>query len=497
MVKLCHDELQSNIGQLHGKRVFCFGGGRIFRDIFPSLVALNVEGVIDNYLSQDQEEILIDTVSVPFVSFDRYVQISKPGDVLIITSRYYKEIVEQLDGENGLEGIKCFLASRPSEDELDEYIKCRGAKHALNPGSKGNSDGHHFQIWEYIDDNMHAGSKAPKDVRTILENVGYKTLNVHMELCTSEESSEDESAWRNKRSMEEWLHCVDTVPCGATMVIQNPFRLENIYREKAILELKRKNVKIVSIVHDIESIRGLNSPGYFVREEEFMMSTSDVVVVQNRKMRDYLEVRWPGKGRIIELKIFDYLADGPDTGEKLFNGTINFAGSLEFRKSPFLYKLGELADVKISLYGPDFEIDRFEGGIIPENISYEGAYPSGKMPEILKQGFGLVWEGEELDTCDKGTGRYLTMNSPHKLSLYLASGLPVIIWDKAAMAGFVLENEVGITVSSLYRLRETLDVVTEDAYENYAANAKKIGQKLRNGEYTMNAIKGAEIELER
>ncbi|NRO11242.1 Beta-1,6-galactofuranosyltransferase WbbI [Lactobacillus helveticus] len=54
------------------------------------------------------------------------------------------------------------------------------------------------------------------------------------------------------------------------------------------------------------------------------------------------------------------------------------------------------------------------------------------------------------------TGNYLRYNDPHKLSLYLASGIPVIIWKKAAEAKFVEENKVGITVDSLEDYRRYL-----------------------------------------
>ena len=491
MVKLCRGELLSFIEQLRGQRVFCFGGGKIFRSVFHELTRVNVEGIIDNYLSKDKNEITVDGQTFAVISFDRYVQIAEPDDVIVITSLFYRDILQQLDGEKRLDDTKCFVAANTSEQEIDKLIEERKTLRDVKASQVVNSDGRHFQIWEFIADNMHAGSKAPRDVRDILAGLGYVPINVHVERCTGSES-DDNPEWRRNRSQEEWQNCVDSIPDGSVLVLQNPFRVENIYREKAILELKEKDVRIVSIVHDIESIRGLNSSGYFTREEEFMLQTADIIVAQNKKMRGYLETRSAGKSNTVELGIFDYLGDCNDTKEKVFDRMVNFAGSLEYRKSPFLYKLGELAQTSFSLYGPDFEQDRFKGGVIPPNIEYKGAYPPEEMPERLAKGFGLVWEGEELDTCDKGTGHYLTMNSPHKLSLYLASGLPVIIWAEAAMAEFVLENEIGFVVSSLNQLEDRLAEVTKEDYFRYAANARRIGQRLRNGEYTKTAIKEAE-----
>ena len=58
--------------------------------------------------------------------------------------------------------------------------------------------------------------------------------------------------------------------------------------------------------------------------------------------------------------------------------------------------------------------------------------------------FGLVWDGMSSETCKGSFGEYLRINNPHKTSLYLASGIPVIIWSKAALAEFIEKNKCGI-----------------------------------------------------
>lgn len=69
------------------------------------------------------------------------------------------------------------------------------------------------------------------------------------------------------------------------------------------------------------------------------------------------------------------------------------------------------------------------------------------------------------ETCSGGKGEYLRINNPHKLSLYLAVGLPVIIWDEAAEAEFVLRENVGFTIKSLYELSEKMALISDDDYE--------------------------------
>ena len=83
---------------------------------------------------------------------------------------------------------------------------------------------------------------------------------------------------------------------------------------------------------------------------------------------------------------------------------------------------------------------------------------------------------------------YLRINNPHKTSLYLSSGIPVVIWKEAALADFVIENNVGIAVDSLENIESILDKVTKEDYDKMKKNAYKLSKKLRSGYFTMNAI---------
>ncbi len=110
--------------------------------------------------------------------------------------------------------------------------------------------------------------------------------------------------------------------------------------------------------------------------------------------------------------------------------------------------------------------------------------------------YGLVWVGDSIDTCKGCKGEYLKINNPHKLSLYLAVGLPVIIWDEVTEAEFVKRENVGLTVSSLYELPDKLAVISDSDYTVMKNNAARIGEKLRNGEYMTRALKTAEAKIQ-
>lgn len=95
--------------------------------------------------------------------------------------------------------------------------------------------------------------------------------------------------------------------------------------------------------------------------------------------------------------------------------------------------------------------------------------------------YGLVWDGAELNCCAGTVGEYLKYNNPHKVSLYIASEMPIIIWEKAALAKFVKDNNIGITVSSLYELPEVLSKVTKQEYQMYKYNLSRLSADVKNG----------------
>ena len=85
-------------------------------------------------------------------------------------------------------------------------------------------------------------------------------------------------------------------------------------------------------------------------------------------------------------------------------------------------------------------------------------------------------------------GKYLKYNNPHKTSLYLASGIPVIIWKEAAMADLINEKQVGLVVDSLEDISDKFRKLQEEEYTKLKKNAEKLGKQLRTGAMLKTAI---------
>ena len=72
--------------------------------------------------------------------------------------------------------------------------------------------------------------------------------------------------------------------------------------------------------------------------------------------------------------------------------------------------------------------------------------------------------------------------------MYLASGIPVIIWKEAAIAKFIEENNAGVVVDSLVEIENVLNNITEKEYAQIKKNVEQIGMKLREGYYYKKAL---------
>ena len=218
-----------------------------------------------------------------------------------------------------------------------------------------------------------------------------------------------------------------------------------------------------------------------------MMQIADVLIVHNTVMRDFFVQRGFDKSRIVVLEIFDYLRSGTNHKLPIYEKSIMIAGNLDSRKSGYISGLPEIA-CKFYLYGPNYSLGE------SDNITYGGVLSPEQVPEVLTKGFGLIWDGNTVETCKGGTGEYLKYNNPHKLSLYLSSGLPVIIWKDAAEAKFVCENGVGYTIDSLREIPELMERISESDYERISKNVRNISEKLTTGKYMQCALdKAVEI----
>ena len=318
----------------------------------------------------------------------------------------------------------------------------------------------------------HAGSKAREDVAEIAALQGWKPLIVHH----SERKGTLDKIRMSFLTIADWYRISRKVSDSSELLIQYPLAM---YPKVSTLSIpflrrmKKRQVKLVFLIHDLDSLRGINQ-----EVEKNFLQEADVMIAHNQKMIHYLkEEKYPCTD-IRSLNIFDYLTKQPVERRQREKKTVAIAGNLNLEKAGFVYRLGELeTGIRFHLYGPNYK-----GENRSENICYEGQFPADQLPKMLQGGFGLVWDGSSLDSCEGVYGTYLKYNNPHKTSLYLASGIPVIIWKGAAMAEFIVKENVGIAVDSLRELPDVIGKMTDGEYCEMQMCAERLGEKLRAGQ---------------
>ena len=330
-----------------------------------------------------------------------------------------------------------------------------------------------------------AGSKARNDVEQIVKKEGYQDLVFSVDnwyemgilkaqLCKSKVFGE----------------VLDQLKQGDELLIQLPIINHSFFTTHHVKKAQKKGVKVHFIIHDLDALRFMNGQAVPLKhrirmkiQESGLLGAADGIIAHNPIMKSVLVEKGIAEDKIVSLGIFDYLI--PNFQEKTCltkNQPIIVAGNLAQEKAGYLYSLP--IDPAYNLYGVGFDKSRALA-----NETYFGSFLPDDLPEALEGGFGLVWDGDSAETCSGVFGEYLRYNNSHKASLYLASGFPLVVWKQSALSHFVLEKGCGIAVESLHDLKETIDNLSDDDYQDLVDNAKRVGQEIRDGHYLKTALK--------
>lgn len=302
--------------------------------------------------------------------------------------------------------------------------------------------------------------KAKNDVAKILVNNGFKNIDYVL--------YNNSKIGRIFSILRTYVRCSKIT--SGIVVYQYPLG-PNI--DKLLLSkfYKNRNIKVIGLIHDINSIQFSKSTA----EDLANLKRFDGIIAHNKKMESWLRnngINTP----IYSIKVFDYLTSiNPN---KEIQNRILFAGNLV--KASFLTKLN--TKIKFDVYGPN------PSKYYPDCVDYKGVLAPDDLAKKMDEKYGLIWDGDSIDKCTGVAGNYEKINNPHKLSLYLSMGIPVIAWRRAAISEFIESNTIGFVVSSLDEIDTVLNKLNEEDYIKFKNNAINIGHKIKKGEYTLQAV---------
>ena len=336
------------------------------------------------------------------------------------------------------------------------------------------------------DGKYNATNKAREDVEEIVESLSFKRYQIPtINGIRKNRIGKILQILTYIKNNIVWDYKLSKLKKGDIVFIQYPLINTTLLFDK-LIEKYNKRLSFILLIHDLDSLRFKNNSKSFYKrkkyEDKHIINKANYIICHNESMKKVINNN--GKtNNVITLNIFDYLSKDEIKNNKISQKKpIIIAGNLSPEKGKYMFDLKKV-NINFNLYGINYDEKYFS-----KNVKYQGAYKPDELLYNLKGSFGLVWDGEKIDTIKGGFGEYLKYNNPHKVSMYLAAGIPVIVWDQSAMAKFVKDNNVGITISSLYDIPKKLSKIDNKSYLVMKKNCKKISNQLIKGYYLKKAV---------
>lgn len=333
-----------------------------------------------------------------------------------------------------------------------------------------------YAIEEYVFNDYNASSKARKDVSYFVHQFGFHTL-----IKNDKSKKRYGKISKSLKALQVFIKIFSLNKNDILFIQTSNLLLKPILRIKKI-----RKFKVIYLIHDIFSLRYNTEQSFKEHSEEIekdinMLNYCDCVIAHNKFMIQRLKY-FGCNVPLVSLDIFDYANTLP-APKRIMNKTkimeIAFAGNIS--KSRFLSKLDKRKlPFKINVYGspqPNFQ-----------NIIYKGCVDADLLPNIIEGNFGLIWEGGYDADMENN---YNQINNPHKLSMYIVAGLPVIALQGTAAGNFIHENSIGITIKSLDDINEVLSNISEERYIKMIENCYILRKKIVSGHYINKALKEA------
>ncbi len=320
---------------------------------------------------------------------------------------------------------------------------------------------------------FNATNKARNDAIQIAVSNGYQYVNLY------------ESGKSKLKTIPQLLFntlkMVNKAGEDDTILVQYPYYpdiVNSFLFSTLVSGKKRRKFKLVVLIHDIVFLRQVDVNECNMKEmmnREFRyLRYFDRIICHNGTMKKLFDMIEDRTAEVVELGPFYYLYDKIPVVSFSKDPRIIIAGNLSKEKTGYIYSLPQTG-MKYNLFGVGFELNS------SDEMTYFGKFPPNELIDHLEGNYGLVWDGDSIETCRGFTGSYLKYNNPHKFSLYIAASIPLIVWKQSALAEFVETNGIGICVNSLLEVKERLADVSEEEYTQMIENLKKIRKQLCDG----------------
>ncbi|MBP5628322.1 MAG: galactofuranosyltransferase [Bacteroidaceae bacterium] len=319
-----------------------------------------------------------------------------------------------------------------------------------------------------------SGNKAKTDNEQTLQALGAKNLG----LRTTYYDSNILTFLLDLCGVVKMMFCVKR---GDSILLQYPIKK---YFAFICRVARMRGAKTTALIHDLGSMRRKKLT---VEKEIRRLMHADHVIASNETMKGWLRDHGFTKP-LGALGLFDYRSKAERTTwpEQHERPILVYASALAMRKNSFLLNMAPIiTNYDLHVYGnrgglPDL--------VDTDHLKLFNFMAAEDFIDHVDGDFGLVWDGDSLDTCSGAFGEYLRWNSPHKVSFCLRAGQPVIIWREAAVAPIIEELGIGLCIDSLRELNDLLQKITPEQMQTMRRNVKAVSDRLKDGQFLKKAM---------
>ena len=271
-----------------------------------------------------------------------------------------------------------------------------------------------------------------------------------------------------------------SVGYGDVVVYQSPSWNGREFDQLFIRKCKILNTKLITFIHDVPPLMFVEANWYLMPEFIEMYNQSDVLIVPSQQMKEKLI----SEGLKVEKILIQEMWDHPYNGflyQPQFEKKLYFAGSVE----RFPHLLNWSHETPLHVFS--------EGGNDIATCHFEGFKSDAElMLQLSKGGFGLVW-GTSENPIDEP--EYYKINISHKVSTYLAAGIPVLVPSYLSTANIIREKGLGFVVDNLQEASERVANCTQEEYQAMVDRIHMTSFLLRQGFYTKKVLTDAIMAL--
>lgn len=319
-----------------------------------------------------------------------------------------------------------------------------------------------------------SGNKAKTDNEQTLQALGAMNLGLH----TTYYNNKILTFLLDLCGVVKMVFCVKR---GDSILLQYPIKK---YFAFICRVARMRGAKTMALIHDLGSMRRKKLT---IEKEIRRLMHADRVIASNETMKCWLRDHGFTKP-LGALGLFDYRSKAERTTwpNRHERPILVYASALAMRKNSFLLSMAPIiTNYDLHIYGnhgglPDL--------VDTEHLKVYSFMVAEDFIDRVEGDFGLVWDGDSLDTCSGDFGEYLRLNSPHKVSFCLRAGLPVIIWRKAAVAPLIEKLGIGLCIDSLRELNDILPQITSEQMETMRHNVQRVSDKLKDGQFLKQAM---------